>query len=143
MKKSLILSLVTGIMMSVLVSCGSDSNDGSGEMFDASLYKNPQSLDPQIACDVSSRTVISNMFSGLLALDSEGAIVNDNAESYEISDDGLTYRFRLRRDNYWFCDLRITVRGNIFRLRQMTMFLHSGDYSILIRNRSLPEILSA
>lgn len=105
MKKSLILSLVTGIMMSVLVSCGSDSNDGSGEMFDASLYKNPQSLDPQIACDVSSRTVISNMFSGLLALDSEGAIVNDNAESYEISDDGLTYRFRLRRDNYWFCDL--------------------------------------
>lgn len=105
MKKSLILSLVTGIMMSVLVSCGSDSNDGSGEMFDASLYKNPQSLDPQIACDVSSRTVISNMFSGLLALDSDGAIVNDNAESYEISDDGLTYRFRLRRDNYWFCDL--------------------------------------
>ncbi len=91
--------------MSFSVSCGSDTNDGSGEMFDASLYKNPQSLDPQIADDVSSRTVISNMFSGLLALDSEGSVINDNAESYEISDDGLSYTFRLRKDNYWFRDI--------------------------------------
>lgn len=90
--------------MSFSVSCGGDTNDGSGEMFDASLYKNPQSLDPQIADDVSSRTVISNMFSGLLALDSEGSVINDNAESYEISDDGLSYTFRLRKDNYWFRD---------------------------------------
>lgn len=91
--------------MSFSVSCGSDTNDGSGEMFDASLYKNPQSLDPQIADDVSSRTVISNMFSGLLALDSEGSVINDNAESYEISDDGISYTFRLRKDNYWFRDI--------------------------------------
>ncbi|MGN1036551.1 MAG: peptide ABC transporter substrate-binding protein, partial [Ruminococcus sp.] len=90
--------------MSLLVSCGSDTNDGSGEMFDASLYKNPQSLDPQIADDVSSRTVISNMFSGLLSLDSDGNVVNDNAESYEISADGLSYKFKLRKDNYWFRD---------------------------------------
>ncbi|MGN0676287.1 MAG: peptide ABC transporter substrate-binding protein [Ruminococcus sp.] len=103
MKKSaFILSLV--FALSFLVSCGSDTNDGSGEMFDASLYKNPQSLDPQIADDVSSRTVISNMFSGLLSLDSDGAVVNDNAESYEISADGLSYKFKLRKDNYWFRD---------------------------------------
>jgi len=106
-KSSFILSLIAGIIgISMLASCGSDSsNDGSGEMFDASLYKNPQSLDPQIAVDVSSRTVISNMFSGLLSLDSNGNIVNDNAENYEISGDGLTYTFNLRQDNYWFCDL--------------------------------------
>ncbi|MDD7185522.1 MAG: peptide ABC transporter substrate-binding protein [Ruminococcus sp.] len=103
MKKSaFILSLI--FAMSLLVSCGSDTNDGSGEMFDASLYKNPQSLDPQIADDVSSRTVISNMFSGLLSLDSDGNVVNDNAESYEISADGLSYKFKLRKDNYWFRD---------------------------------------
>lgn len=108
MKKPVIIlaltTLVTGLSM--LFACQDDStNDGSGEMFDAALYKNPQSLDPQIADDVSSRTVISNMFSGLLALDSNGSIINDNAESYQISDDGLTYTFKLRKDNYWFNDL--------------------------------------
>ena len=104
MKKSALI-LALAFLMSFSVSCGSDTNDGSGEMFDASLYKNPQSLDPQIADDVSSRTVISNMFSGLLALDSEGSVINDNAESYEISADGLSYTFRLRKDNYWFRDI--------------------------------------
>lgn len=90
----------------MLTACGSDDdNDGSGEMFDVALYKNPQNLDPQYASDVSSITVISNMFSGLLALDADGAIVNDNAESYDISDDGLTYTFNLSKNNYWFNDL--------------------------------------
>ncbi|MDE5946378.1 MAG: peptide ABC transporter substrate-binding protein [Oscillospiraceae bacterium] len=103
-KTAFILTLVLGI--STLCSCGgSSSNDGSGEMFDAALYKNPQSLDPQIANDVSSKTVISNMYSGLLALDADGSIINDNAESYEISDDGMTYTFRLNQNNYWFNDL--------------------------------------
>lgn len=38
---------------------------------------------------------------GLLSYDSEGNIVYETAESYEVSDDGLTYTFHLREDAKW------------------------------------------
>jgi len=137
-KSAVILSLILGI--STLSACGSqNSNDGSGEMFDAVLYKNPQSLDPQIADDVSSRTVISNMFSGLLSLDSDGAIINDNAESYEISPDGLTYTFRLRQNNYWFCDRN----GNETPDEDEYFPVTAGDYVFAFQRLFNPETRSS
>lgn len=94
------------LLTSALFSCGSSDSkgDGSGHMYNAALLNNPQSLDPQFACDESSETVISNLYSRLMKLDSSGNPVCSNAESYEISPDGLTYTFRLRSDNCWFFD---------------------------------------
>lgn len=73
-------------------------------MYNASLLNNPQSLDPQYADDEASSTVISNLYSGLMTTDSLGKVICNNAESYDISADGLTYTFKLRDDNYWFFD---------------------------------------
>ena len=105
MKKKLIL-IMTALCIVTLSSCGSSSggDDGSGHMYSLCLNGNPQSLDPQFADDSSSDTVIANMYSGLLKTDATGAIVCDNAESYDISQDGLKYTFKLRHDNYWFND---------------------------------------
>lgn len=87
------------------VSCGnSDRGDGMGHMYDAALCGNPSSLDPQYASDQASATVIKNMYSGLLRADDSGNISCCNAASYTVSPDGLTYTFRLRKDNYWFRD---------------------------------------
>ncbi|MGN0574814.1 MAG: ABC transporter substrate-binding protein, partial [Ruminococcus sp.] len=103
-KKSALLCAL--LLTSALFSCGSSDSkgDGSGHMYNAALLNNPQSLDPQFACDESSETVISNLYSRLMKLDPSGNPVCSNAESYEISPDGLTYTFKLRSDNYWFFD---------------------------------------
>ncbi len=98
-----ILSII--ICAFVLVSCGDDSKgDGTGHMYNAPLNKNPQSLDPQFADDASSNTVIKNLYSGLMQIDSNGNLICCNAESYTISDNGLIYTFRLKDDNFWFFD---------------------------------------
>ena len=87
------------------VSCGNeDKGDGMNHLYDAPLLGNPASLDPQYANDASSNTVIKNMYSGLMQSDENGSISCCNAASYDISSDGLTYTFRLRKDNYWFAD---------------------------------------
>lgn len=100
-------------------------------MYNAPLLGNPKSLDPQFADDPSSNTVIKNLYSGLLKLDSNGNISCCNAESYSVSDDGRVYTFKLRKDNYWFYDLNkndviedgecfpVTARDYVFALKRI------------------------
>ena len=78
--------------------------DGSGYLFTASLTSNPKSLDPQSATDASSKTIIENLYEGLMELDETGTPQPAAAESYTISPDGCTYTFELHNDRYWFFD---------------------------------------
>ncbi len=108
MKRILALILAASFVLP-LFSCGDESNDtsqsdGSGMMYNTSLLNNPESLDPQYACDEASNTVIANLYSGLMKFADDGTAICCNAESYSISEDGLTYTFNLRSDNYWFFD---------------------------------------
>lgn len=97
--------LFTAMCAASFASCGNnDRGDGSGYMYSLTLLGNPETLDPQYANDPSSNTIIKNMFSGLLSADSSGNINCCNAESYEVSQNGLEYTFKLRKDNYWFYD---------------------------------------
>ncbi len=59
-----------------------------------------ESLDPQQATDGTSFEVIADYTDGLMQMDADGKAVEALAESYEISEDGLTYTFHLR-DASW------------------------------------------
>lgn len=104
--KILSVLICAAVCASMLTACGNDKDkgDGTGHMYNVSLNGNPESLDPQFADDPSSNTVIRNLYSGLMQLDGSGNLTRCNAESYEISEDGLVYTFKLRQDNYWFLD---------------------------------------
>ena len=79
-------------------------SDGSGYLFTASLPANPKSLDPQSATDAASKTIIENLYEGLVELDENGSPQLAAAESYTTSADGLVYTFLLKNDRYWFYD---------------------------------------
>ena len=81
---------------------GCREKDGSGYIFKYDIAANPVTLDPQSANDSSSYEIISNLFDGLLKVDSNGDIQGAVAESYDVSEDGLVYTFKLREDVYWY-----------------------------------------
>ncbi|MCC6803193.1 MAG: peptide ABC transporter substrate-binding protein [Anaerolineae bacterium] len=54
------------------------------------------SLDPAKASDSQGFTVIGLLYGGLVRLDGDLRVVPDLAESWTVSDDGLTYTFTLR-----------------------------------------------
>ena len=58
----------------------------------------PLTLDPAISSEMYSHIYVMQIFSGLVKLDSTLKIVPDIAESWEISADGKTYTFHLRKD---------------------------------------------
>ncbi len=131
MKKTAFL-LIFILCAAMLPSCGNnDKEDGSGHMYDVPLNGNPQSLDPQFACDPSSNTVIKNLYSGLMQIDQSGNVVCCNAESFKVSDDGMVYTFTLKDDNFWFYDQNnddvitedeyfpVTAKDYVFALRRV------------------------
>jgi peptide/nickel transport system substrate-binding protein len=57
----------------------------------------PTGLDPTIAAPVAIGQVTwQNIFEGLTTIDRDGQVQPQLAESWEISEDGLTYTFKLR-----------------------------------------------
>jgi len=61
----------------------------------------PDSLDPQLARMDSALTILRDAYEGLTALDRDGDIAAGAAESWTITDGGLTYLFRIRPTARW------------------------------------------
>lgn len=59
------------------------------------------SFDPQIASTADEFLIIENCFEGLVRVNDDGSIQAGVAESWDISDDGKTYTFRLRQGVKW------------------------------------------
>lgn len=73
---------------------GCQKDTPMGKSFRFSLAAEPRQLDPQVAEDAASVTVLSALFEGLTRLDEKGNAVAAAAE-WTVSEDGLTYTFRL------------------------------------------------
>lgn len=91
---SLFLALVVAIS---LCACGGSSED----ILILPIESDPICLDPQVADSKEAKLMIANCFEGLVRLDKDYKIIPGVAESWEISKDGLTYTFKLRKDTHW------------------------------------------
>lgn len=91
---SLFLALVATIS---LCACGGSNED----ILILPIESDPICLDPQVADSKEAKLMIANCFEGLVRLDKDYKIIPGVAESWEISKDGLTYSFKLRKDTHW------------------------------------------
>ncbi len=84
----------------------SDAADGGleqpGELAEDQIFilpgGDPPTLDPHLSGDATSAEYVVEIYSGLMAYDLDLNLIPDVAKSYEISDDGLVYTFKLRDD---------------------------------------------
>lgn len=95
-KKLVSLFLVIVAVIS-LCACGGDSSD----VLILPIESDPMCLDPQVADSKEAKLMIANCFEGLVRLDKDYKIIPGVAESWEISKDGLTYTFNLRKNTHW------------------------------------------
>ncbi|MCL2054032.1 MAG: ABC transporter substrate-binding protein [Oscillospiraceae bacterium] len=125
------------MVLTLLSSCRSSSGDGGGYIFRANLAQNPQNLDPQLAEDASSKEIIMNTFAGLVRFSDNGNIEAYAAQSYSVSEDGLTYSFKLRENIFWMgigeYTARLTAHDFVFAferiLKEGTFSPHAERYS--------------
>lgn len=115
MKKRFPFLLIILLLIS-LTACGSDS---SGKVISYDIPAPVKNLDPQFATNKTARMIISNTFDGLFRQLPTGEIENRIAQSYDVSNDQLTYTFHLRKDAVWSNDDPITAHDFAFALRRM------------------------
>lgn len=65
------------------------------------IASEPNKLDPALNSTVDGACLAILAFSGLVTYDAEGQLVPELAESYEMSEDGMTYTFTLRDGLKW------------------------------------------
>ncbi|SOC40892.1 ABC transporter substrate-binding protein [Ureibacillus acetophenoni] len=108
--KKLSWLLFTMILMLMIAGCSSNeaSNNGSstsndedketqeGGVLNVAISSEPPTLDVHINGSSVLKDVGRNIYENLVTFDESGNIVPDLAESFEVSEDGLTYSFKLR-----------------------------------------------
>ena len=86
------------IMAIALFSCIKENERLFPEYLCVRLKANPTTLDPALIVDVDGARIAAKLYNGLVAFDKNLSPVSDIAESWIISDDGLNYRFKLKKD---------------------------------------------
>jgi peptide/nickel transport system substrate-binding protein len=76
-------------------------------------------LLPGLASDTASQGVIDLVYNGLVKIDENIEIVGDLAESWDVSDDGLTWTFHLRKGVRWHDGHPFTSRDVLFTYQVM------------------------
>lgn len=124
--KAVLALLLAGTMMLGSVGCGSSPTSGtesttasgttaaSSSDMNVMLETPVESLDPQQATDGTSFEVIADYTDGLMQMDADGQAVPAIAESYDLSEDGLTYTFHLRSDAKWSNGTPVTAEDFVF-----------------------------
>lgn len=95
MKRSLLISFLVTVLVLGLVTVGLAAPKYGGTWKDA-LQSNPPNLDPVVATDTASAEMGYQIFETLVENDIEGALAPLLAESWVVSEDALTYTFKLR-----------------------------------------------
>lgn len=91
---------------------------GSGSVLN---YAYPEVWDPHIAGTLGALASISPMYNQLVEFNpvNPGEVIGDLAKSWEASDGGMTYTFRLHENVTWWDDKPLTAADVVFSLNRM------------------------
>jgi ABC-type oligopeptide transport system substrate-binding subunit len=79
----------------------------------------PDSLDPHKTQLAPELNITPNLFEGLVVRDPKGNIAPGVAESWSVSEDGLSYRFKLRANAKWSNGDPVTAGDFVFSFRRL------------------------
>ncbi len=79
----------------------------------------PASLNQQLTVTVGEARLFSDLYQGLLTEDAKGTIIPGVAETWEVSPDGITYIFHLRKNAKWSNGDPVTAQDFLFAFRRI------------------------
>jgi peptide/nickel transport system substrate-binding protein len=95
-----ILALVVSLVI-VLTACGPAGGGGGGGTVRIGWAGSPDTLNPGVAILVESYTLFELVYDSMYDLNLDGSFTLSLAESVAVSDDGLTYTYKIRDGIKW------------------------------------------
>jgi len=143
-KKKRLLLLVTGLFGSLALAaagCGGGGGGGSSstgggstgaaanQVMTIGWGAEPPSLDPGLATDTTSSNVLLNIMDPLVRLDNENKAVPSLAESWDLSPDGKTVTYHLRKDGKWTNGDPVTAKDFVYSWKRTLSPDLAADYA--------------
>lgn len=104
-------------------------------VLDINIASEPESIDPALNTSVDGAIMISHLFESLIRWDDDGegnAVLKPGiAESWEVSDDGLTWTFKLR-DAKWSDGKDITADDFVYSWNRLVDPATGADYEYML-----------
>ena len=113
------------MLVAMLASCGGGGTSGGGEtpvaekQLVVQVGPNPETLDPALNSAVDGANTILHLFEGLLTVGEDGQLAPGQAESWESSEDGLTWTFHLRDGLKWSDDSDLTANDFVYAWKRI------------------------
>lgn len=95
------------------------------------IASEPNKLDPALNSTVDGACLAILAFSGLVTYDAEGQLVPELAESYEMSEDGMTYTFTLRDGLKWSDGEDLNAEDVVYSWNRLANPETGADYAYL------------
>ena len=145
--KKITVTIIVGLL---LVGCGPRTDSGdpaiealmiggpSGkELADKQVFRknngsDPGTLDPHRAEGVPASNVLRDLYEGLVSEAANGDYIPGAAESWTISEDGKTYRFKIRDQAVWSNGDRVVAEDFVFSLRRSVDPKTLSNYSSML-----------
>ena len=148
--KKLVCTLLATIMAvsTVLTGCGNDNsantntgaattestpatNDAAASELSVVVGPEPDTIDPALNSSVDGGTYIVHAFEGLTTLDENAQPIPGQAESWDISDDNLTYTFHLRDGLKWSDGSDLTASDFVYSWNRVIKPETAADYEYM------------
>ena len=114
---------------------GGESADGTqtgtaGEkILSVQIGPNPETIDPALNSAVDGGNMLLHSFECLLVVDKDGQLAPGQAESWETSEDGLTWTFHLREGLKWSDGTPLTANDFVYSWKRVCDPMTAAPYA--------------
>lgn len=140
MKKFIAMILILAMVMILPVACGTEQtasvdskeNGMNSTYLVWNMGKEPKTFDPGINTGAAGGQIITNIFEGLYYETKSGGLEPAQAESYTVSEDGLTYTFTLRDGIKWSDGKPVTAGDFEYSWKRVCTPETGANYSFIM-----------
>ena len=125
------------LCLTLVLSVGSIAAAEGEKVLKVHIETEVQSLDPQVATDGTSFEVIADFTDGLYQMDATGLSVPALAAETTISEDGLTYTFKIRDDAFWSNGDPVTADDFVYGWQRAADPAFASEYAFMITDIAL------
>nr|WP_224405052.1 peptide ABC transporter substrate-binding protein [Afifella sp. IM 167] len=117
--RSKLLSYAAGIGLAAFLVSALASAASAETTYTRGNDSDPETLDQHKTSTISERNILTDLYEGLVVYGARAKVVPGVAESWETSDDGLTWTFHLRDDAKWSNGEPVTAEDFVFSYRRI------------------------
>ncbi len=132
MKKRVISMLLAAVMTVSMVSgmaMTAAAEETEGKQLSVQIGPDPETIDPALNSAVDGGNMLLHAFECLLTIDQDGQIAPGQAETWEQSEDGLTWTFHLRDGLKWSDGSDLTANDFVYSWKRVCDPMVAAPYA--------------